>query len=114
MPKGYGGRVILGALNAQKLAYDRSYSQESKDRVSALLEEAELNMRAVEAEALRLSLDDIERVDRLLTAAENHRDKALRSIVWRRESFAKKLQQSSARSLPAEKAPSIVSSDLAS
>jgi hypothetical protein len=101
-------------LNAQKLAYDWFFSQEIKDRVSALLEEAGLDMRAVEAEALRLSLDDIERVDRLLTAAEARRDKVLRSITWYRECFAKKLQQSSERILAAEEVPSIVSSDLAS
>jgi hypothetical protein len=100
-------------MRTAKLAYDWSFSQESKDCVSALLEEAELDMRAVEADALRLSLDDIERVDRLLTAAEARRDKVLRSIAWYRECFAKKLQKSSERILATEEVPSIVSSDLA-
>lgn len=70
-------------------------------------------MRSVETEALRLSLDDIERVDRLLTAAQASRDKALRSIAWCRETFVRKLQQSSERILAAEQVPSMVSSDLA-
>jgi hypothetical protein len=100
-------------LNAQKTAWDWFLSQEVKDRVSGLLEEAGLDIRAVEAEALRLSLDDIERVDRLLTAAEARRDKVLRSIAWYRECFAKKLQKSSERILATEEVPSIVSSDLA-
>jgi hypothetical protein len=98
---------------AQTLASEWFYSQESKDQALALLKEADLNIRSIETEALRLSLDDIERVDRLLTAAEARRDKALRSIAWYRESFAKKLQQSSERILAAEQVPSIVSSDLA-
>lgn len=97
-------------LKAQQLAWDWSFSQESKDRVSALLEEAELDLWAVEAEALRLSLDDIERVDRLLTAAEARRDTALRSIAWCRESFVKKLQQSSDRLLDEDGVPSIAPS----
>jgi hypothetical protein len=101
-------------FGAKQLAWDWLYSQEGKDRVSALLEEAGLDMWAVEAEALRLSLDHIERVDRLIAAAEAGRDKALRSFAWCRESFVKKLQQSSERILAAEKVPSIVSSGLAS
>ena len=110
----YDTYILETDLTARKLAYDWFFSQESKDRVSALLEEAELDMGAAEAEALRLSLDHIERVDRLLTAAEASRDKALRSIAWCRESFTNKLQQSSERILAAEQVPSIVPSDLAS
>lgn len=109
----YNSYALQMHLAAQQLASEWCYSQESKDRVSGLLEEAGLDMRSVETEALRLSLDAIERVDRLLTAAEARRDKALRSIVWCRESFVKMLQQSSERILAAEQVPSIVSSDLA-
>jgi hypothetical protein len=98
---------------AQTLASKWFYSQESKDQALALLKEADLNIRSIETEALRLSLDDIERVDRLLTAAEASRDKALRSIAWCRESFVKKLQRSSERILAAEQVPSMVSPDLA-
>jgi hypothetical protein len=115
-PPGAGSNLLSLQLRskAQQLASEWFSSQESKDRVSGLLEEAELDLRAVEAEALRLSLDDMERVDRLLTAAEASRDKALRSIAWYRESFARKLRQSSERILAAEQVPSIVSPDPAS
>jgi hypothetical protein len=113
-PSASGAYIHETLLSAQKLAYDWFYSQEGKDQVSELLQEAGLDIRAVEAEAFRLRLDEIERVDRVLTGLEARRDKALRSIIWCRENFATKLQQSSERILAAEEVPGIVSSDLTS
>jgi hypothetical protein len=98
---------------AETLASEWFFSQEHKVKALSHLKEAGLDIQSVEAEAFRLRLDDIERADRLLTAAEARRDKALRSIAWCRESFVKKLQQSSERILAVEQAPSMVSSDLA-
>jgi hypothetical protein len=115
LPAGADYLTHIGEANlrARKLANDWFYGREGKDEALAVLKKADLDMAAVEAEAFRLRLEDIERVDRLLTAAGVSRDKALRAMAWYRESFVKKLQQSSERILAAEQAPSVVSSDLA-
>jgi hypothetical protein len=115
LPAGVEYLVAIGVakIEARRLADDWFYGREGKDEALALLKKAGLDMAAVEAEAFRLGLEDIERVDRLLTAASVSRDKTLRAMAWYRESFVKKLQQSSERILAAEQAPSIASSDLA-
>jgi hypothetical protein len=99
---GNAAMVLETESAASKLADDWFYSQEARDRISSLLEEAGRDMQAVEAEALRIRLDDIERVDRLLTVAEARREKAFRFIAWYSEGFAKTLQQSSERMLAAD------------
>jgi hypothetical protein len=63
------------------LDYDWLFSRESKDRVSSLLQGAGLNEFAVEAEAFRMMIDDIEKVDRALAFAEARRDKSIRTIA---------------------------------
>jgi hypothetical protein len=93
---------------AAELAHDWFNSEKSRDRVSRLLNKADLDMPVVEAEAVRLNLANVEKLDRLLAAAEDRRDKAFRSIAWYRKSFAKKLRQSSDGVLAANTAPNIV------
>jgi hypothetical protein len=99
--------TLLAREGAVQLAYDWSFLEETKERVSALLKEAGLDESAVEAEAFRLRLSDVEKIDRLLTSAESRRDKALRSVALYQESLAKKLQQSSERILAADAVPGI-------
>ena len=57
-------------LAPDRLAYEWLTSQETKERVSGLLQEAGLDDSSVEAEAFRLSLPDTENIDRLLASAE--------------------------------------------
>jgi hypothetical protein len=92
---------------AAELAHDWFNSKKNKDKVCRLLNKADLDMQAVEAEAVRLNLANVEKLDRLLAAAEDRRDKAFRSIAWYRKSFAKKLRQSSDRVLAANAVPSM-------
>lgn len=61
-----------------QLAYDYFADEQGEDKVLGLLKKSGLDMRAVETEALRLSLDDVERVDRLIASAEVRRKKAFR------------------------------------
>jgi hypothetical protein len=61
-----------------------------------------MNESDVVTEAVRRSLDDLERVDKLLKANELRRDKALASIVAFRANFAKDLRSSSDRLIEAE------------
>jgi hypothetical protein len=89
------------------LAYNWLFSQKSKDRVSSLLQKAGLDEFAVEAEAFRTMIDDIEKVDRALAIAEARRDKSLRMIVECKESFSARIRQSAERVLAADSAPSL-------
>jgi hypothetical protein len=102
---------IEKVLSADRLAYDWFYSQEAKDRFSGLLEEAGFDMGAVEAEAVRQSLADIEKVERLIASAELRRDKYLGSIARSHERLARKLEENSDRLLTADSVPSVTSSD---
>jgi hypothetical protein len=99
--------ISMANLAAQGLASEWFFTQTAKDRVSALLKQAELDERAVEAEALRLRLSEIEKIDRLIASAEARRDKALRTVALYKEGFSKKLLQSSDRLLDADGVPSI-------
>jgi hypothetical protein len=94
-------------LAPEKLAYDWLVSQEARDRVFALLQEAGLDMSAIEAEAYRFRADDIEKADRQLLSAAAARERTLRSVVRYRKEFARQLRQSSDRVLAAEAVPSI-------
>jgi protein tyrosine phosphatase (PTP) superfamily phosphohydrolase (DUF442 family) len=102
--------ISADRLVANRLAYDWFYSQEAKDQVSGLLEEAGFNMQAIEAEAVRLALADIEKLDGLIASAEARRDKYLRSLARSEDGLATKLEESSTRRLAADSVPSIASS----
>ena len=97
-------------LAADKLAHEWYYSQKAKQDIAALLKEAGRDESAVEAEAFRLRLSEIEKMDRLLASVEARRDKTLRGIGQYRESFARKLQQSTASVVAADAAPSMACS----
>jgi hypothetical protein len=101
-----GTPLIQEADPAAQLAYDYSVDEQSKDKVLGLLKKAGFDMRAVETEALTLSLDDVERVDRLIASAEVRRKKALRFIAWHGENFAERLERSSEQMLAADAARS--------
>ena len=94
-------------LAADRLAHEWYYSQKAKEDIAALLKEAGRDESAVEAEAFRQRLSEIEKIDRLLASVEARRDKALRCIGQYREGFAKRLQQSTASVVAADAAPSM-------
>jgi hypothetical protein len=77
------------------------FDQESKRRVSSLLQEAGFDLFATEAEAYRRCADDLEKANRMLKAAQDGRDKALRMIAKYRRSLADQLLQNSNRVLAA-------------
>jgi hypothetical protein len=84
---------------AARLARDWFVTEEVRGRVSGLLQEAGLDESAIEAEAYRLRMDDIQKLDRALTLAESRRDRAFRMIFEFKESFAMRLQQNVERVL---------------
>jgi hypothetical protein len=92
---------------SELLSWEWLFDQESKRRVSSLLQEAGLDESAIEAEAYKRVADDLEKADRMLKAAQDRRDKALRSIAKYRRSVADQLQRNSDRVLAADEVPSI-------
>jgi hypothetical protein len=62
-----------------------------------LLKKFDLNGQAIEAEAIRSKLSELEMLDRMLTVLESRRNKALRSIADYREGFADQVRKASNR-----------------
>jgi hypothetical protein len=71
----------------------------AKKEVAELLRKVRLDEFSIEAEAVRLSSSDLELLDRMLSAHESRRNKALRSIENYRVGFAKTVRESSDRVL---------------
>jgi hypothetical protein len=81
----------------KKLAYDWLVDPEAKRRVRAVLKEAGCDESAIEAQAFNMVADQLENAARMMERAREGRDKALRSIVKYRKSFADQLRRSSDR-----------------
>jgi hypothetical protein len=71
----------------------------AKKEVLKLLKEFQLDESAIEAEAIRSKISELEALDRMLTLAESRRNKALRSIADYRDGFAKQLREVSDRAI---------------
>lgn len=93
--------------SSEFFSWEWLFTQESKDRVSSLLQEAGLDESAIEAAAYILVADDLKNANRMLKAAEDGRDKALRSLAKHRRRLADQLRRNSDRVLAAEEVPSI-------
>jgi hypothetical protein len=79
----------------------------AKSEVAKLLRSAHLDEFAIEAEAVRASASDLEALDRMLSAYESRRNKALRGIEDYRVGFAKTVRESSDRALQQDRVPKI-------
>jgi hypothetical protein len=106
LPRDVKDNADIG-IAVDRLARAWFSTQAAKDKVSASLKEVGLDEWAVEVEALRSRLNEIEKIDRLIASAEARRDKALRTVALYRESFSQKLQESSDRLLDPDHVPSV-------
>jgi hypothetical protein len=95
-------------IAAEKLARGWFENEKAKTQVIKLLERFGLDESAVEAEAFRSRLKELEQVDRLLTFAEARRDKALRSIAEYRQSLAKQIEQNTDQILENDGIPELI------
>jgi hypothetical protein len=86
-------------LDAKDLACSWFDSKKAQTRVAKLLRRFQMDERAIEAEAFRLCSEDLERLDRMLTASEFRRDRALRFVAEYRQILSKQLQQAADRIL---------------
>jgi hypothetical protein len=85
-----------------ELARDWFSDHNVKKQIGDLLREFDLHESAIEAEAIRRSADDLERIDRLMASAETRRDKALVCIAQYRGDFGALLRDSSNRLITKE------------
>lgn len=88
--------VMLKETPAQELATGW-YRREGKAvaEVEKVLSEADLSMDVVAAVALRRSLDDVERIERMIVSAEARRNAVLREVARHRAAFAEGLRRGS-------------------
>ena len=87
---------------SDELARDWFLDPNVKKRIADLLREFDLDESAIEAEAIRRSADDLERIDRLMASAEARRDKALVCVAQYRGDFGALLRDSSNRLITKE------------
>ena len=87
--------LVFKKTPAQKLAASW-YRREGKavEEVEQILREADLSMDVVAAVALRRSLDDVERIERMIVSAEARRSAVLREVARHRAAFAEDLRRS--------------------
>ncbi len=85
-----------------KLSYDYFSDQDAKKRVLEFLQEFQLDESAIEAEAIRMSGDDLERFERVLASLEGRRNKVLRCIADYRGDFARRLRDTTDRIIDGE------------
>jgi hypothetical protein len=73
------------------------YRREGKAvaEVEKILRGADLSVDVVAAVALRRSLDDVERIERMIVSAEARRSAVLREVARHRAAFAEELRRSS-------------------
>jgi hypothetical protein len=91
------GRYGPPGEQARVLALEWITHKEAKKQVSELLSQFELDESAIQAEAIRSCLADLERIERLLASLELRRTRALWFVAQYRESLAEQLKQSSDR-----------------
>jgi hypothetical protein len=95
-------------IDAEELARSWFDNKNAQARVAKLLRKFQMDEGAIEAEAFRLQGEDLERLDRILTALESRRDKVLRCIADYRQSLAKQIKQSTDRILENDEVPRLV------
>ena len=84
------------------LAFEWFTDPKAKRQVAEILNRFHLDETAIEAEAIRTVAADLELLDRMLMSLEVRRNRALRSILDYRASFAEKVQEVSDRIINAE------------
>ena len=85
------------SIEAENLAKRWFTDEKAKKQVSALLYQFHLDESAIEAEAIRKSAADLEKIDRMLASLESRRNRALGHIAEYREVFGRRLRESSDR-----------------
>jgi len=92
-----GDWIYSTSAEAENLAKEWFTEKAAKKQVSELLGQFHLDDSAIEAEAIRKSAADLEKIDRMLASLESRRNRALGHIAEYREVFPRQLRESSDR-----------------
>jgi hypothetical protein len=95
-------------LDAKDLACSWFDSKKAQARVAKLLRKFQMDEAAIEAEAFESCFENIERLDRMLTALEFRRDRALRFIAEYRQLLSKQLRVAGDHILDNDEVPRLV------
>jgi hypothetical protein len=80
-------------IEREALVRDWFSHPKAKKEVSEILAKYQLDEFAIEAEAIRIRSEDLDRLDSMLTSAESLRNKTLRRIADDRDRFAKQVRE---------------------
>ncbi|MBR1232856.1 hypothetical protein [Bradyrhizobium sp. AUGA SZCCT0182] len=96
-------------VEADAIAMAKAYFQDAKakKKFMEILGRVGFDERALEAEAFRLAMSDLERLDKMLSALERRRNKALRFIAEYRRSLATQIQRVTDRIIAEVDGPSL-------
>ena len=97
-----GDLLYSMSAEAENLAKQWFADKAGKKQVSELLGQFQFDEFAIEAEAIRRSAADLEKIDRMLASLELRRNRVLRHIAEYREVFARRLRESSDRIIEAK------------
>ena len=96
-------KPLVGFLEEEKLAKAwAARDQSAIKRVDKLLASAGLTMDAVMAQTLSISLDDIERIDRMIATAEMRRNAILHEVDRHRTTWGQELRRAAQQAEDAE------------
>jgi hypothetical protein len=84
---------------AVQLSRDWFSDKMAKQEVVRILDRFDLDESAIEAEAIRLKLPELESLDRMLALSKSRFDRSLRCVTEYKESLARRLRQSSEQML---------------
>jgi hypothetical protein len=90
---------------AEVLAMKWFSDKDARERVSQILRQFHLDKSVIEAEAIRRSAADLERLERMLSSLEVRRNRALYCVAEYRASLAKQLRESTDRIIERKRLP---------
>jgi hypothetical protein len=96
---------------AKRVADAWQKNSQEKQETEQLLQKHQIDENAIEAEAFRLALPDLQQLDRMLVSAEARFSNAIRNISEYRKSFARRVQSSAEEVLSRSDAPLLSPAD---
>jgi hypothetical protein len=102
-------RQLLAGTEAEDAAEDLAYrwftNAAAKEQVAAILGRFGLDESAIEAQAIRQTLPELEQLDKMVAMSELRRDRALLGVAEYRDGLARRLRQGSDRMIAAIDVP---------
>jgi hypothetical protein len=99
-------RQLLADTEAEDQAEDLAYGWfTDKEQVTAILGQFGLDESAIEAQAIRRTLPELEQLDKMVAMSELRRDRALLGVAEYRDGLARRLRQGSDRMIAANDVP---------